>query len=71
MNIKKQQIRKDHLKDDLDLFFQAAMSALCHCYDHTEGFYPESCGCDSTAKVEEAVRMLVREHKNLIRKYGL
>lgn len=59
------------LKEDLDTFFQVSMSALCHCYDNTEGFYPDTCPCDKRERTAEAVQLLIGEHKRLIKKYGL
>ena len=56
-------------KTDIDLFFQASMSALCHCYDHTDGFYPDSCDCDQSERVRESVSLLIEEHRKLIKKY--
>jgi hypothetical protein len=59
------------LKIDLDNFFRVAMSCLCHCYDNTEGLYPDNCSCDSRENIHEAIKALIEEHKRLIKKYQL
>lgn len=64
-------MNNQELKKDLDQFFIVAMSSLCHCYDNTEGFYPDNCTCDSREQIHEAVRLLIEEHKKLIKKYQL
>jgi hypothetical protein len=64
-------IKKQDIKEDIDMFFHASMSALCHCYDHTEGFYPDSCGCDQREAVSESIRLLVEEHRRIVRKHDL
>ena len=63
-------VSKEDLKEDIDQFFQASMSAVCHCYDHTNGFYPDTCDC-GTAKVYDSMKLLVEEHRAIIQKYQL
>ena len=64
------EIDLQEIKADLNLFFQASMSALCHCYDHTDGFYPDSCSCEESDKIKESVDLLIDEHRRLIEKYN-
>ena len=62
---------KSELKQDLDMFFYAAMNALCNCYDNTKGIYPDKCDCDSRKHVHRSIKLLVEEHKKLVKKYDL
>ena len=55
-------------KEDLDRFFKAAMAAVCHCYDHTQGLYPDNCGCNEREKVNESIKLLIDEHKLITKK---
>lgn len=64
-------VPKEQLREDIDRFFNAAMSSVCHCYDHTKGFYPDDCECDSTKRIHESMALLIEERQRLLRKYGL
>lgn len=60
---------KEDLKSTFDEFFQVAMSALCHCYDHKEGFYPTDCECSDRQRINESLSLLIQEHKKVLNKY--
>lgn len=64
-------VRLKELRRDIDQFFQAAMAAMCRCYDHTKGFYPDSCDCEGRKNVSQATKLLIDEHKAFIKKYNL
>lgn len=59
------------LRADLDDYFQAVLSAICHCYDNTEGLYPDNCSCDQREKVNESISAIINEHRKLKQKYNL
>ena len=50
---------------DLDRFYHVAMAAVCHCYDHTKGLYPDNCGCEERKAISEAMQLLIAEHKRI------
>lgn len=62
------EIRKNIIKD-IDLFYTAAFSALCHCNDNPEGVFPTKCSCQ-TKNVQESITMLLDLRKRLLNKYG-
>jgi hypothetical protein len=62
---------KQELKEDIDNFFRASMSALCNCYDNTKGLYPDKCDCETRENVQKSVKLLIEEHRRLIKKYDL
>ena len=62
---------KDELKRDFEYFFRVAMASLCHCYDNTEGLYPDECSCEERERINEAVSTLIQTHKDLVKKYDL
>lgn len=64
-------VDKQTLKDDLEYFFRAAIASLCHCYDNTEGLYPDNCSCEHREKINESISALIEEHKKLVKKYDL
>lgn len=62
---------KKELKADINMFFHAAMSALCNCYDNSKGLYPDKCDCDSRKHINDSISLLINEHKKFVKKYDL
>lgn len=60
---------KEELENDLDSFYWAAISAICHCFNHTTGSMPDDCDCQTREKIIESKTLLLKELKRLKNKY--
>lgn len=56
------------MKSVLDDMYHAALSCICHCYDNTNGFFPDDCNCEQREKVQESINLLNKEHKESLEK---
>lgn len=62
------EIRK-HIVKDIDTFYEAAFSAICHCVKNPSGVFPTECSCQ-TKDVQESITLLLNLRKELLRKYA-
>lgn len=70
-NWKVKAIDRKEVKKDIDDFFRAAMSAVCNCYKHSDGFYPDECSCDQREQISKSMSLLISERDRIIRAHNL
>lgn len=64
-------VDKEALSDDLDVFLQAAIAAICHCYDNEGGMFPTNCDCEDRERISESISMLLDIYKKIKNRHAL
>lgn len=57
------------IRDSILKMYQAAFSAICHCGDNPAGAF--SCGCDKTKKTQEAISLILRVKREVLKDLNL
>ena len=55
-------------KEAVQLMYEAAVAAICHCDNSPEGIYPVGCPCQQTKETHEKLEMLLDTRRFLMDK---
>lgn len=54
------------LEEAVDMMYEAALCALCHCDDNAQGMFPCNCTCEETTRRSESIEMLNKLRRDII-----
>lgn len=59
---------KNKMKEILKEFYFAARASICHCFDHSNGMFPDDCDCNARQRTMEAFDAMNDAYKEAIDK---